>query len=559
MAKKLLNLTFSSGFTTFNLGANSADNITGQGVWPNELYHKSNKEPLNQVGCLIYADSSHLIQHGGFRCYQALVKSGYGSRAWYSDHASTFANSPKYYLQVSGLEPNELVPYIQFNSSGVMEFHDANGTAYPIFTIVAGGGRAFTTLCGNIYDDGTFTGDLVAVFPHEIGSTGLYSKRIYDWRVNGGKEPNSYHLTNTQVINPDVIAILQDYIPQDPEGEFIPEGVGDLDASSDNIELPDLPTLSAIDTRMLRVYRMTSENLSKFNKFLWSDLFDVNTFKKLFTDPMQAVLNLNISPINVDVLGPAEIKLGNINTGVQGEMCQQQYQRIDFGTIRLNEYWASFADYSPYTRLSIYLPYVGVQSLSIDDVMNGTIQLVGYCDVLTGSILYVLKSNQVNRAGHSHNSVLYSWGGNCQYQIPLTANNMSSVISSITGTVGSVAGAIGATVATGGLTAPIAVGAIGSAVTNTLNAKTQIQRGGGVGGASGMFGVQRPYLILERPEQRTIQDFGGQIGNPADVTDYLGNFSGFVKVKAVHVENITGATEAEQTEIERLLKDGVIL
>ena len=175
---------------------------------------------------------------------------------------------------------------------------------------------------------------------------------------------------------------------------------------------------------------------------------------------------------------------------------------------------------------------MGVQSLSIDDVMNGTIQLVGYCDVLTGSILYVLKSNQVNRAGHSHNSVLYSWGGNCQYQIPLTANNMSSVISSITGTVGSVAGAIGATVATGGLTAPIAVGAIGSAVTNTLNAKTQIQRGGGVGGASGMFGVQRPYLILERPEQRTIQDFGGQIGNPADVTDYLGNFSGFVKVKS---------------------------
>ena len=136
---------------------------------------------------------------------------------------------------------------------------------------------------------------------------------------------------------------------------------------------------------------------------------------------------------------------------------------------------------------------------------------------------------------------------------------MSSVISSITGTTGSVLGAIGATVATGGLTAPIAVGAIGSAVTNTLNAKTQIQRGGGVGGATGMFGVQRPYLILERPEQRTIQDFGRQIGNPADVTDYLGNFSGFVKGKAVHVENVAGASEAEQTEIERLLKDGVII
>ena len=175
MAKKLLNLTFSSGFTTFNLGANSADNITGQGVWPNQIYHE--KESLNQVGCLIYADSSYLIQHGGFRCYQALVKAGYGSRAWYSDHASTFVNSPKYYLQVSGLEPNELVPYIQFDSSGVMTFYDVNDRAYPIFTLTAGGGRSFDALCGNIYDDGTFTGDLVAIFPHKIGSTGLYSKR----------------------------------------------------------------------------------------------------------------------------------------------------------------------------------------------------------------------------------------------------------------------------------------------------------------------------------------------------------------------------------------------
>ena len=48
MAKKLLNVTFSSGFTTFNLGANSADNITGQGVWPDQIYDK--KESLNQVG-----------------------------------------------------------------------------------------------------------------------------------------------------------------------------------------------------------------------------------------------------------------------------------------------------------------------------------------------------------------------------------------------------------------------------------------------------------------------------------------------------------------------------
>ena len=548
MAKKLLNWNFSNGAYSVNIGCNSTDHLD---LKKDKTYYSDTK-PLNQVGALIFVKSTYYMEQQDWiknvdRATTALKNAGYGNRIITPSVAGI--GVPLYF---NGDENNSYI-YIKRSPLDVniyqvdVMYHDiSNGTEGSLFTNIASAGR-LEMLCGQLYEDGTFDGDDLII-------TGI---------VDGSRNPNKVynytyrkHHNGTQVISPYALSLFTNI---EPEGEFVPEGAGDFNASSDDIELPDLPTLSAIDTRMLRVYRMTSENLSKFNKFLWSDLFDVATFKKLFTDPMQAVLNLNISPINVDVLGPSEIKLGNINTGVQGEICQQQYQRIDFGTIRLNEYWASFADYSPYTRLSIYLPYVGVQSLSIDDVMNGTIQLVGYCDVLTGSILYVLKSNQVNRAGHSHNSVLYSWGGNCQYQIPLTANNMSSVISSITGTVGSVAGAIGATVATGGLTAPIAVGAIGSAVTNTLNAKTQIQRGGGVGGASGMFGVQRPYLIIERPEQRTIQDFGGQIGNPADVTDYLGNFSGFVKVKAVHVENITGATEAEQTEIERMLKDGVIL
>ena len=554
MAKKLLNLTFATedGSIVYNIGANSTN-----GLKQNDTVYNSNDKPLMQVGALMYCngflkykddDGAHYYYE---YLYNALTRSGYGQRVVLP--SSPLAESYKYYLNGDVNAPYLKYSYMSTNPNWIeIDLYRPDGAL--VGKLINTPASVEDMLCGVIYEDGTFTGDTVAIRPYwvTVGGKKVFLSNYYSWNFR-------HHYENVQVISQTTLEYLKSFMPIDPEGEFIPEGVGDLDASSDNIELPDLPTLSAIDTRMLRVYRMTSENLSKFNKFLWSDLFDVNTFKKLFTDPMQAVLNLNISPINVDVLGPSEIKLGNINTGVQGEMCQQQYQRIDFGTIRLNEYWASFADYSPYTRLSIYLPYVGVQSLSIDDVMNGTIQLVGYCDVLTGSILYVLKSNQVNRAGHSHNSVLYSWGGNCQYQIPLTANNMSSVISSITGTTGSVLGAIGATVATGGLTAPIAVGAIGSAVTNTLNAKTQIQRGGGVGGATGMFGVQRPYLILERPEQRTIQDFGGQIGNPADVTDYLGNFSGFVKVKAVHVENVTGATEVEQTEIERLLKDGVII
>ena len=125
-------------------------------------------------------------------------------------------------------------------------------------------------------------------------------------------------------------------------------------------------------------------------------------------------------------------------------------------------------------------------------------------------------------------------------------------------TTGTIAGAVGTTVATGGMTAPIAIGTIGSAMSNVMNAKTHIQRGGGLGGAVGIFGVQKPYLILERPEQIVPENYNATIGTPAEVTDYPKNFEGFIKIKGVNLQ-INTATENELNEIENLLKGGVLV
>ena len=48
------------------------------------------------------------------------------------------------------------------------------------------------------------------------------------------------------------------------------------------------------------------------------------------------------------------------------------------------------------------------------------------------------------------------------------------------------------------------------------------------------------------------------VGIPVDTTDYLKNYSGYVKVKGVHME-ISSATSDELVEIERLLKEGVVI
>lgn len=555
MAKKLLNLSFmSASGRLINLGANSTDNIKDD----NPTFHtryRSDEKPLNQIGCCITPQNHPFSTgHGGYKCVKALNRAGYGARLLCPE-SSLEAEAGVHYTLIPQYPTDEPLPYLVLRTSGVTLHGPSGSPSFNLFSIVSGGGYSLSAFCGQIFEDGTFTGDLVAIFPHEILSTGLFSTKIYEWQPNQGV----YHYDNYQLINPSAIDYLREFYPIDPEGEFVPEGVGDFDSTSDTIDIPDTPTLSAIDTGMLRLYRMNETELRNLNNFLWSGLFDIDTFKKLFSDPMQAILNLSISPIDATTTDSSVIKIGNITSNVTGSPVTAQYKKIDFGTIRLNEFWGNFADYSPYTRLSIYLPYVGTQSISIDDVMNGTLHLVAICDVLTGSITYMLQSNQINRAGHSHNSVLYSWGGNCQYQIPLTANNMASVISSIVSITGTVAGTIGAAVATGGLTAPMAGNAIASAVGNVMNAKTQIQRGGGIGGSTGIFGVQKPYLILERPEQRTITNYNSLIGEVSDYTARLSFFEGFVKVKAVHIDNISTATDNEKNEIENLLKTGVFV
>ena len=302
-----MNYTFTDGIHTINLGANSSDSMSAIGDVSHPV--KSNKKRLNQIGALFLpVGSSSTSLTRAKHVANALRNAGYGNRANVDIPVGS-----KLYLITNEPEP----PYIKVDGGEtaiVWNLYTNQGALVgALLSLVSGGGAYFQMLAGKLYDDGTFDGNTGGVRPHKLADI-IFSNKVFEWFCNKRD-------TNLQMINPTVAEYLKDFAPIEPDGEFVSEGVGDFDSSSDNIDLPDLPTLSAIDTRMLRVYRMTSENLSKFNKFLWSDLFDVNTFKKLFTDPMQAVLNLNISPINVDVLGLSEIKLGNINTGVQCEMC----------------------------------------------------------------------------------------------------------------------------------------------------------------------------------------------------------------------------------------------
>lgn len=320
-------------------------------------------------------------------------------------------------------------------------------------------------------------------------------------------------------------------------------GTGSFDGTGDAIAVPGLPTLSAVDSGFITLFNPTLGQLRSLSSYMWSDFFDLDTLKKLFADPMQAILGLSIVPVVVPNSGTKEVKVGNISTGVTMNVASRQYVTLDCGTLNVNEYWGAYLDYDPYTKAEIYMPYIGTHAIAVDDIMNKPVQVVYNVDLLSGACCAHIKCGD---------SVLYTFSGQCASQIPVTGNDWGNVINGAL----SIAGAVGSMVATSGATAPLAVSSIASTAVNSM--KSNVEKSGAMGGTGGMLGVQTPYLILTRPRQALPSRQNSFIGYPSFITSKLGDLSGYTEVDTIHLENIK-ATDAELSEIESLLKGGVIL
>lgn len=336
------------------------------------------------------------------------------------------------------------------------------------------------------------------------------------------------------------------YITSDPYGDGgmseTGGGGGDFDNTSTPIQIPGLPSISASSTGFISLYNPSLSQLNQLASYLWSDLFDVNGWKKLFANPMDAILGLSIVPVAVPSGGTREVKVGNIGTGISLTVASSQFVKVDCGSIDVNEYWGAYLDYEPYTQAQIFLPYIGTRPISVDDIMGKSVSVVYHVDILTGACCCFVKCGD---------SVLYTYNGQCSIPIPITGANYTSVVNGVI----SIAASVGSLVATGGSSAPTAIPAIASSAVNQM--KPQVEKSGSISGSAGVLNMQTPYLILIRPRQALPSKQNEFIGYPSLITVQLTELKGYTEVQSIHLENIP-ATQEELAEIESLLKGGVI-
>lgn len=329
-------------------------------------------------------------------------------------------------------------------------------------------------------------------------------------------------------------------------------GLGADDNHSDNVSLPSLPQTSALQSNMIKMYAPSPTQLQQFSNYLWSNnIFD--NLPKLFKDPMEAILSLSIIPVPFQVSNIENIVLGNLNTNVSAYTINEQFCEIDFGDINFRELWGSYLDYAPNTKIEIYLPYISYQPLDVNTIMDSICQLKYRVDLLTGVCIAYLKVKKDNL-----NSIIYTWSGNCAITIPLSASNQTQKIASIVGAASSVAMGGALVSASGGSASamlPVLVGGVTSTLTGT---KEHTQKVGGGQMETSYLGVQRPYVIITRPDISLPVDYEKFNGYPSNITDIIGNVTGYCEIENIHLENIP-ATADELDELEQILTTGFII
>jgi hypothetical protein len=224
-----------------------------------------------------------------------------------------------------------------------------------------------------------------------------------------------------------------------------------------------------------------------------------------------------------------------------------QYSSVDCGTINCAEYFGSVFDYAPYTRVYLYLPFIGFKELDVAQVMRGKINVRYHGDAFTGSCLAEVS---VTRDGES-GGVLYSYSGDCAARYPLSHGSYMGIVNGVIGVATSTAMALG------GMVNPIM--GLGGIVNSAMGARNKVEHSGGFSGNSGAMGIKKPYLVIMRPQTAMANNYEHFTGQPSNSNVVLGSASGYVRVKECHVEDIATATDAEKQMIESALKTGVII
>ena len=397
------------------------------------------------------------------------------------------------------------------------------------------------------YDQSTFSDTIIPPLgnPSVFGYGNIYVQAVPTvWPLaNGHIAVVSVHYKASDTGQPD---------DGDGKNSTEPNHGGDGDNTSDNTTIL-IPAFNGAG-HFNRMYAISETQVKNVRNFLWNgNLFDITTFQKLFSNPMEAVISLRYFPFDLQThdsagLGASEsMRIGNIDIGFSGLPVLSTYNQIfDLGSFDLTEYFGTAMDYEPYQKLAIYLPYVGIKPININNFMGSTIGIKYIVDIMTGECIATLWHND---------QLLEHYEGKIGINISVSASNDAQYNAGLLMSVVS-----GGVAIAGALTANpmIATGGILSAAKSVASNQHHYTSGGLNSPNSSLYMPQYPYLIIQRPVQSLSSNFQLEEGYPLNAKETLSDLSGMTICSNPILTGLT-CTDEEKSEVYSILTSGVIL
>lgn len=394
---------------------------------------------------------------------------------------------------------------------------------------------------------GTFPKTIISGLIYPVGTTNTfyddYELDLEDWD-DETESPWGAEETN----NPNADGGITN--DDDFDGEFGNEATG-ADGATDSQF-----TIDAVNSGFVTLYNPTKAQIKDFNDFLFSGITSqiADTLKRLVSDPLDYVLSLSMCHLSPPSSGAGTITFGGFSSGVSANVINKQIVKIDCGSKKVPDDFGSFLDYSGFSKVKIYLPYIGTIPLNNNEVRGGNIHVIYWVDLITGSCTCEVKVSRsrsyVYDDVYLDEKVLYTFNGNVFQTLPITARDFKSTINALMSIAGGVA-----SVATGSATG---LGAIASGV---MNITPDVQHSGQSSMSYGYMAEQKPYLILERPMQALPSNFGAREGYMSNIyVAKLGSVQGYneIDIESFKTEYIK-CTDAERDEILNILGGGFII
>lgn len=324
--------------------------------------------------------------------------------------------------------------------------------------------------------------------------------------------------------------------------------------------IPDIEWPSIVPTGssgLIHVYNPSNAQMVDFGRWLWVTYAD-NDIQKLWNNPFDGVISAHELYATPNRGATENIRSGFLTSTASAPIVPIRYTTINCGSIVVPEYYGNYLDYSPYSKAHVYLPFIGIVELNVDDIVGHGVNITYHVDAYNGSCIAQIT---VSRGSEGYSNTIYQFSGNCACEIPLAGGSQAAIRSGMIG-----AAATGLTSIIGGIASLVGgrigsaitgiAGGVGSAVTQAVSQKSSVQHSGTFGASYGAMGIKKPYIMVHRPIQKGVYNYARDYGYPAHKRVRIGNCSGFLRVREVNVIS-SKATDEEKARIEELLKEGV--